>query len=283
MRDLPPGAARGRHRAEPVLSDPSSIARIERSPAVRVARSALAGERAWLVGGPVRDAFLDRPAYEDVDIVVAGEPERAARAFAAAADAHLFPLSERFGAWRTIARDRSWQVDLTPLRGDGIEADLALRDFTVNAMARPLEAIGTLVDPHGGEADLAQGLLRAVTELSFEDDPLRVLRLARFACELGFDVEPATEALARRAAPRIDAVAPERSFYELRRLLASDDPVGGIGLADSTGLLAHLLPELDRPEGSGAEPLSPPGRVGAHARGARAARRDRARAGRRVR
>ena len=161
-----------------------------------------------------------------------------------AADAHLFPLSERFGAWRTIARDRSWQFDLTPLRGDGIEADLALRDFTVNAMARPLEASGTLVDPHGGEADVAQGLLRAVTEQSFEDDPLRVLRLARFACELGFDVEPATEALARRSAHRIGAVAPERSFYELRRLLGSDDPVRGIGLAESTGLLAHLLPEL---------------------------------------
>jgi poly(A) polymerase len=246
VRDLPPGAARGRHRAGPVLTDP--VSRIERSPAVRVARSALAGEQAWLVGGPVRDAFLDRP-VEDVDIVVAGEPERAARAFATAADAHLFPLSERFGAWRTIARDRSWQVDLTPLRGDEIEADLALRDFTVNAMARPLEAIGTLVDPHRGEADLAQGLLRAVTERSFEDDPLRVLRLARFACELGFDVEPATEALARRAAPRIDGVAPERSFYELRRLLASDDPIGGIALADSTGLLAHLLPELDRLKG----------------------------------
>jgi poly(A) polymerase len=244
VRDLTPGAARGRRRTEPVLSDP--VARIEGSAAVQVARSALSGERAWLVGGPVRDAFLDRPGpIQDFDLVVAGDPERAARAFAAAADAHLFPLSERFGAWRTIARDRSWQFDLTPLRGDGIEADLALRDFTVNAMARPLEESGTLVDPHGGEADVAQGLLRAVTERSFEDDPLRVLRLARFACELGFGMEPATEALARRSAHRIGAVAPERSFYELRRLLGSDDPVRGIGLAESTGLLVHLLPELD--------------------------------------
>jgi poly(A) polymerase len=228
--------------SHPVSRDP--VSRIERSAAVHVARSALAGEQAWLVGGPVRDAFLDRP-VEDVDIVVAGEPERAARAVAAAADSHLFPLSERFGAWRTIARDRSWQADITPLRDDGIEADLALRDFTVNAMARPLEAIGTLLDPHGGERDLAAGLLRAVTEHSFEDDPLRVLRLARFACELRFDVEPATEALARRAAGRIDAVAPERSFYELLRLVASEDPVGGIRLVDRTGLLPHLLPELD--------------------------------------
>ena len=244
MRDLTPGAARRRRRTEPVLSDP--VARIEDSAAVQLARSALSGERAWLVGGPVRDAFLDRSdPIQDFDVVVAGDPERAARAFATAADAHLFPLSERFGAWRTIARDRSWQFDLTPLRGDGIEADLALRDFTVNAMARPLEASGTLVDPHGGEGDVAQGLLRAVTEQSFEDDPLRVLRLARFACELGFDVEPATEVLAHRSAHRIGAVAPERSFYELRRLLGSDDPVRGIGLAESTGLLAHLLPELD--------------------------------------
>jgi poly(A) polymerase len=234
--------------SHPVSRDP--VSRIERSPAVQVARSALSGERAWLVGGPVRDALLDRPGpIKDFDVVVAGDPERAARAFAAAADAHLFPLSERFGAWRTIAQDRSWQFDLTPLRGDGIEADLALRDFTVNAMARPLDAIGTLLDPHGGERDLAEGLLRAVTERSFEDDPLRVLRLARFACELGFDVEPATEELARRAAGRIDAVAPERSFYELLRLVASEDPVGGIGLADRMGLLPHLLPELDRLKG----------------------------------
>ena len=221
MRDLPPRAASGRPRVKAVLTDP--VSRLEHSQAIGIARAALSGEQAWLVGGPVRDAFLDRP-VEDVDIVVAGEPERAARAFATAADAHLFPLSERFGAWRTIARDRSWQ-------------------------ARPLEMLGALVDPHRGEADLAQGLLRAVTEHSFEDDPLRVLRLARFACELGLDVEPATEALARRAAPRIDGVAPERAFYELRRLVASDDPVGGIGLADNTGLLTPLLPELDRLKG----------------------------------
>jgi poly(A) polymerase len=228
------------------LSDP--VARIERSPAVRIARSALSAEQAWLVGGPVRDAFLDRP-VEDVDIVVADDPERAARAIATAADAHLFPLSERFGAWRTIARDRAWQADVTPLRGDAIEADLALRDFTVNAMARPLHDVGTLLDPHGGEADLTQRTLRAVADRSFEDDPLRVLRLARFACELGFGVDPGTAALAERAAPRIAAVAPERSFYELRRLIAGDDPVGGIRLADRVGLLAHLLPELDRLKG----------------------------------
>ena len=242
MRDLASRAARGRRRGAGLLTDP--VARIERSPAVRIARSALAGQAAWLVGGPVRDAFLGRP-VEDVDIVVAADPERVTRIVAAAAGAHLFPLSERFGAWRAIAHDRTWQVDVTPLRGDAIESDLALRDFTVNAMARPLDHVEQLLDPHGGATDLARGRLRAVTESSFEDDPLRVLRVARFASELGLAADPATVELARRAAPRIGAVAAERSYYELRRLIAGDDPVGGVRLADETGLAAHLLPELD--------------------------------------
>ncbi|MGH2978619.1 MAG: HDIG domain-containing metalloprotein, partial [Solirubrobacterales bacterium] len=242
MRDLASRAARTRLRGKRTLTE--AVARIERSPAVRVTRSALAGQPAWLVGGPVRDAILGRP-VEDVDIVVAGDAGGAARAVATAADAHLFPLSERFGAWRAIMRDRSWQADVTPLRGDAIEIDLSLRDFTVNAMARPLDDIATLLDPHGGEADLAARLLRAVADRSFEDDPLRVLRLARFASELGLASDPGTVALAQRAAPRIETVAPERSYYELRRLIAGDDPVTGIRLAERIGLLGHLLPELD--------------------------------------
>ena len=211
---------------------------------MRLAQSVLADVDAWLVGGPVRDAFLDRPVGE-VDLVVRGDPQQAAGALAAAADAHRFPLSERFGAWRVIARDRAWQADVTPMRGDGIEADLALRDFTVNAMARPLGDVTSLIDPHGGVADVESRILRAVAEHSFEDDPLRVLRLARFACELGFEADPPTVDLAARAVAGIDGVAPERSFYELSRLISSDDPVRGIVLAADAGLLGRLLPELD--------------------------------------
>jgi putative nucleotidyltransferase with HDIG domain len=221
-----------------------AVGAIERSPAVRIARSALAGRPAWVVGGPVRDAFLGRPVDADVDIVVGEDAAGPARTLAETADAHVFRLSERFGAWRVIARDRSWQADLTPLRGETIEADLALRDFTVNAMARPLNDVPALVDPHGGEADLARRLLRAVTERAFEDDPLRVLRLARFAAELGLAVDDVTASIARGAAPLIDAVAPERSYYELRRLIGGEDPVTGIRLVEQLGLLVHLLPEL---------------------------------------
>jgi poly(A) polymerase len=241
VRNLAAGAACGRRRGEP-LTD--AVGPIERSPVLHIARSALAGRPAWVVGGPVRDAFLGRPVDADVDIVVAEDAAAAARMLADAAGAHVFPLSERFGAWRVIARDRSWQTDITPLRGGTIEDDLALRDFTVNAMARPLTDMATLVDPHGGEGDLESRVLRAVTERAFEDDPLRVLRLARFAAELGLEVEQRTTSLAQRAAPRIDAVAAERSYYELRRLIGGEDPLAGIRLVEQLGLLAHLLPEL---------------------------------------
>ncbi len=220
------------------------IERLERSAAVRAVLEARERDvDAWLVGGTVRDAVLARP-VEDADVVVAGDAEPVARAIASRVDGFVFPLSERFGAWRVIARDRSWQSDLTPARG-AIEEDLALRDFTVNAMAVPASDPARLLDPLGGEPDLRAGTLRAAGPRAFADDPLRVLRLARFACDLGFRVDPATSALAGVEAPRIGEVAPERSFYELRRLIAGPEPRRGIDLMDSVGLVAALLPELE--------------------------------------
>jgi putative nucleotidyltransferase with HDIG domain len=217
--------------------------RLERSAAVRAVLEGVRGVDAWLVGGTVRDALLADPALNEPDLVVAGDAERVARALAERADAFVFPLSERFGAWRVIGRDRSWQSDVTPARGT-IEQDLALRDFTINAMAVPVQEPDRLIDPHGGEADLRDGTIRAVGPGSFADDPLRALRMVRFACELEFQVEPGTSALAAAAAPQVEGVAPERSFYELRRLIAGPAPRRGINLMDSTGLVDVLLPEL---------------------------------------
>ena len=99
------------------------------------ARTALADRPAWLVGGAIRDRALGRET-NDLDVVVDGDPADAARAIArAAGPAACFALSEQFGAWRVSARDSSWQVDVEPLRGGSLESDLALRDFTVNAVA----------------------------------------------------------------------------------------------------------------------------------------------------
>jgi poly(A) polymerase len=208
------------------------------------AREALAGSPAWLVGGAVRDALLGRPTA-DYDIVVAGDPARAAKAVARAGGrAACFALSEEFGSWRVVARDNSWQVDLEPLRGETLEADLALRDFTVNAIAQPL-AGGEPIDPLGGGADLRAGRLRVAGPASFQDDPLRVLRLVRVAVELG--LRPDEEALrgAREHARGLGGVSGERVFVELRRTLATPAARAGIELIAAVGALAVVLPELD--------------------------------------
>jgi tRNA nucleotidyltransferase/poly(A) polymerase len=155
----------------------------------------------------------------------------------------MFELSDAFGAWRVIAPDRSWQVDLTPLRGGSLDADLALRDVTVNAMAEPLEG-GDLADPFGGTRDLEERRLRAVGPRSFADDPLRVLRVARLATELGFRPDDPTVGAAAAEAPRLRDVAQERVFAELKRVVTARDAVGGLELADRLGALDAVLPEL---------------------------------------
>jgi poly(A) polymerase len=205
---------------------------------------ALAGERAWLVGGSVRDELLGRPVV-DVDLAVAGDPERAARALAAELHGPVFRLSEAFGAWRVIDRKSGRTYDFAPLQGDTIEADLAKRDFTVNAMARELHGGGELIDPHGGSRDLDSRLLRVVGPRAYDEDPLRPLRLARLAAELGFATEAETERLTREAAPRVTRAAPERTFAELRRMVIADGVVDGLRLSDRLGLLGAVLPELE--------------------------------------
>jgi poly(A) polymerase len=209
-----------------------------------IAREALAGASSWLVGGAVRDRLLGRAvATEDLDLAVAGDVEAAARALARTARAAVFPLSEAFGAWRVVARGGAWQADLSPLLGETIEQDLAQRDFTVNAIAEPL-AGGDPVDPTGGRADLAARRLRMVSPAAFAADPLRVLRLPRFACELGLAPDPDTVRAAGDHAPALAQVAAERIFGELRRIVGSPDPLAGIELMERVGAVDAVLPEL---------------------------------------
>jgi len=211
--------------------------------------------QAWIVGGAVRDQLLGRP-VRDIDIAVAGDPEPVARALAADLGGPVFRLSEAFGAWRVIDRRRGGVWDVARLQGETIEEDLRKRDFTVNAMARPLQAqaaagargaataSGELIDPLGGRADIEARTLRVLGPAAYEQDPLRPLRLARFAAELGFAPDPETEQLTAEAAPRVAGAAGERVFAELRRLLIADAALDGLALADRLGLLRAVLPEL---------------------------------------
>ncbi|HTA12286.1 MAG TPA: HDIG domain-containing protein [Solirubrobacteraceae bacterium] len=218
------------------------------SAATQTARVALSGERAWLVGGAVRDALLGRRTA-DVDVVVDGDPERAARAVARAARrAACFELSREFGSWRVVAREHAWQVDVEPLRGGTIEADLALRDFTVNAIAEPL-AGGDAIDPLGGIPDLRARRLRMAGAGAFEDDPLRVLRLVRLALELELEPDADTVRSAGAHARRLREVSAERVFAELRRVISAPGVRHGLELMDALGATAAVLPELEELRG----------------------------------
>lgn len=203
---------------------------------------ALEGIDAWLVGGAVRDRLLGRGTRGDADIAVASEDVAPlAKALRGELGGVAFPLGDRYGGWRVVAGGR--EVDLLPLTGGTLESDLAARDFTVNAMAEPL-AGGALVDPFGGRADLTAGRLRAVGPGSFGADPLRVLRLARFAAELRFAIERGTLAAARAAAPGLAGVAAERSFAEVTRILLAPAPGDAVRLMEDVGAAAVVLPEL---------------------------------------
>jgi poly(A) polymerase len=211
---------------------------------LQAARSALGERTAWLVGGAVRDRLLARPT-EDLDVVIDGDPAESARVLArACGPAACFALSEEFGAWRVVARDGSWQIDVEGLRGGSLEEDLRLRDFTVNAVAEPLQG-GAPIDPLGGLGDIEARRLRMVAPRAFTDDPLRVLRMVRIAVELSLDPEPQTLRSAAGAAHLLGSVSAERVFMELRRILDAPAALRGLELMGEVGATAVVLPELE--------------------------------------
>jgi tRNA nucleotidyltransferase/poly(A) polymerase len=198
----------------------------------------LAGEEAWIVGGAVRDFLLGRRVV-DIDVACL-EPRAAANRFAKRFGGAPFPLSERHGAWRVVADKSEETIDFTPLPG-GIDADLGTRDFTFNAIAVPVGG-GDPHDPHGGRADLKAGVVRAVSDTVFEDDPVRLLRAVRLEDELGFCLDERTEGLLRASASLVTRPAGERTLGELVRL----SPAGYRRLAE-LGLLEPLGGSLDGP------------------------------------
>ncbi len=224
--------------------------RLAASPAAAVAWNELpGGARAWVVGGAVRDAVLGRDVV-DVDVAVAEDEREVARAIAKAVGGHAFELSADFATWRAIGPEAAWHVDVTRLRGDGIEADLRARDFTINAIGVEIADAGSEpLDPTGGLEDLQRGVLRAASERSFADDPLRILRGARLVAELGFRLDEATAELAREAASRAGEPAGERQLQELRLLMGSPDPIAGVELMTELGAMGEVLPELDELRG----------------------------------
>ena len=217
---------------------------------------ASAGYELALVGGPVRDAFLGRPVH-DLDFTTSATPEEVEKLVKPRADA-TWDVGRAFG---TIAAQLGEHtVEITTYRadsydgssrkpdvvfGNSLEEDLFRRDFTMNAMALTLPDI-TLVDPCNGLEDLLAGVLRTPIEpeISFRDDPLRMMRGARFTSQLGASIHPDTMAAMKALAPRIADISAERVREELSRLLATNTPRAGLHVLVETGIADIVLPEL---------------------------------------
>ena len=220
-----------------------------------------AGHELALVGGPVRDAMLGRP-VSDLDFTTSAHPDETERLLKRWTKA-TWDMGREFG---TIgARQGEWVVEITTYRseaydpdsrkpsveyGDSLAGDLGRRDFTVNAMAVRLAGAGgverQVEDPYGGVVDLAQGILRTPgrPEDSFSDDPLRMMRAARFAAQLGFEVAPEVVAAMTAMAGRISIISAERVRDELVKLICAPLPRLGLALLVETGIAELVLPEL---------------------------------------
>jgi poly(A) polymerase len=224
-----------------------------------VGRLAERGHRTYLVGGSVRDAFLDRSLeHADVDLATDARPDVVEAAVKGWADA-VWLQGRRFG---TVGCEKGGdRFEITTFRADvyrpesrkpevafsdDIETDLSRRDFTINAVALALDE-PELVDPFGGLADLAARAIRTplTPHVSFEDDPLRMLRAARFVATLGFEPAPEVVDAITSMRDRLAIVSAERIRDELSKLLLAGDPTAGLWLISRTGLSDHFLPELN--------------------------------------
>ena len=215
-----------------------------------------AGEELSLVGGPVRDAILGRVAL-DLDFTTSADPDKILKILKPLASA-TWDVGREFGTIAAQIGDH--KIEITSYRadsydkdsrkptvefGDNLEDDLKRRDFTVNAMALRLPS-KTFVDPHQGLRDLMLETLRtpAAPEISFSDDPLRMMRAARFTSQLGFELDPAAFAAMRDMASRIEIISAERVRDELSKLLISKNPQPGLELLVESGIAELVLPEL---------------------------------------
>ncbi len=225
------------------------------------ARAAAAGVPVYAVGGPVRDLLRGAPS-RDADLAVEGDALALAERVAAELGGARVTAHRAFGT--AVVRTAHLRIDVAATRSEryprpaalpvvaaaGIDADLARRDFTVNALAAGLSGprAGELLDPYEGRADLSAGLIRVLHAASFRDDPTRLFRAVRYAARLGFALDPATEALAREAiaAGLVGELSGARLRAELVALLGEDAATvtGALALAGGLGLLAATDPAL---------------------------------------
>jgi putative nucleotidyltransferase with HDIG domain len=209
-------------------------------------------EPVYLVGGAIRNALLNRPGY-DLDLVIPGNAIKLARQIANALGAAYFPLDTQRNMARLVLRsDKALdvpgsslrQIDFSTFQGSDLISDLQGRDFTMNAMAVEVHALQTLIDPLGGAVDLASKRLRACSQQSIFDDPIRILRAVRFSVEFDLSIQPETLQFIRQAAEFLPEESAERLRDELFRILLQSHPSSSIRILDYLGALEYVLPEI---------------------------------------
>lgn len=213
----------------------------------------LTPEPVYLVGGSVRDLIAGTENIKDIDLVMPSGSEDVARAFADLVGGSFFVLDEERKITRVVKREpeSALQFDFTNFEGPDLAADLARRDFTVNAMAMDLRgfletgSLAGIVDPFDGREDVRQKLVRVQDPRVLDDDPLRLLRAARFAATLGYSIEQSTAGHIKSRADLIAQPSAERVRDELFQILSVPGAGRHLLLLESLGLLKILLPELD--------------------------------------
>ena len=242
----------------PAPSPAAALLGIADALAPLAARFADAGHEFALVGGPVRDIMMGRSgAANDLDVTTDARPEQVQELLCGWAD-HVWDVGIRFGTVGALRGGH--RLEITTYRsesydpesrkpevtfGDSLAGDLVRRDFTVNAMAVRLPSL-EFVDLHDGMRDLAEGILRTpmAPEESFGDDPLRMMRAARFVSQLGFSIAPEVLIAMREMSSRLEIVSAERIRDELTKLLMGPRPRLGLAVLVETGLATYVLPEL---------------------------------------
>lgn len=200
----------------------------------------------YLVGGTVRDMVIGKqPA--DIDIVVTCDPRKFATTLADRIQGTLFLLDRERGVFRVVSRDKShaYYYDISLMRGEDILTDLSLRDFTVDAMAVRLnDDLEIIIDPYNGQADITRKCIRTLSQRSFEDDPLRLLRAFRLAATLEFEIDTTTFQMIKEMSSALRQAAKERIRDEFFRLLSSSASLKYLQQMDMAGLLSavHDLP-----------------------------------------